>query len=89
MCQNLAENIDFHGYLSTLKAANKPKNRPFKAKENAWNSETTLKDPFFLWRKKLYKLPINTVKVGQILWENLNLLGYLSTDHVRDEKGIL
>ena len=80
--QILTKNFDFRGHISTFRPENKPKSRPFKAKNNAQTTSEQLKTNFqkvekttFLGPKMVKsRVPIfETLAKVSIFWSILDL----------------
>ena len=75
----------FREYLSTFRAENTIKNRNFRAKNNTLKLSQQLQKSVKNSRKRLFgvqnssKMTLLNLKVGQVLTENFDIHGYLST----------
>ena len=80
--QILTKNFDFRGHLSTFRAENTPKSRPFKAKNNAYTTSEHLQNNFQKVQKTTFltlKMVKMTLSEGQILTQNFDFRGQIST----------
>ena len=74
------EQIFIFVHLSTFRAENTPKSRPFKVKNNAQTLPKQLRkspENDFFDPQNGQKLPLKTAKMSQNLTKNLNFLGHL------------
>ena len=82
MSKLLTKNLDFRGHLSTFRAQNTLKIRPFEAKNKAQTIPKQVQNNFEKVQKSTFLSPKwskMTLSEGQILTKNLDFRGHLST----------
>ena len=74
MSQILTENFDFRGHLSTFRAENTPKSRPFKVENNAQTLPKQLQNNFEKVQKTTFSTP-KMAKSRMSTWPKVSIFG--------------